>query len=43
MTGAMLIAAAVLLLVAVRDGHCAQLCMDSSIHFLEFIHICRLS
>ncbi|XP_066398765.1 HIPL1 protein-like [Miscanthus floridulus] len=30
MTGAVLFAAAVLLLVAVRDGHCAQLCTDST-------------
>lgn len=30
MAGAILVAATLLLVVAVRDGHCAQLCMDSS-------------
>ena len=34
-TGAVFVAA-VLLLVAVRDGHCAQLCMDSSMQFMKF-------
>uniref|UniRef100_A0A804Q6J7 Uncharacterized protein n=1 Tax=Zea mays TaxID=4577 RepID=A0A804Q6J7_MAIZE len=30
MAGAILVAATLLLVVAVRDGHCAQLCMDST-------------
>jgi hypothetical protein len=41
-TGAALLAAAVLLAVAVRDGHCAQLCMDSCTVFVLAVCAHRL-